>query len=192
MQRLLERKDQQIQDMKKQLITIKKQGEIENNLEQLEQYGRRENLKFLGVPQMTNENTNEIIKKLLRKLNIEIFEKDILISHRIKKRIYGNDEKNSTCPIIVRFSNRNIRNKIYSKRTSINQIPDYEMPGMERLFIDENLTGYRKMLFSKAKKLQKEHGYKFLWTNQCQIVIRKKPYTDVLKINHYKDLTRVC
>ena len=60
---------------------------------------------------------------------------------------------------------------------------------MERLFINENLTGYRKMLFSKAKKLQKKHGYKFLWTNQCQILIRKKTYTDVLNINHYEDLS---
>ena len=51
--------------------------------------------------------------------------------------------------------------EIKSKRTSINQTSDYEMPGMERLFIDENLTGYRKMLFNKAKKLQKEHGYDF-------------------------------
>ena len=33
---------------------------------------------------------------------------------------------------------------------------------MERLFINENLIGYRKMLFNKDKNLQKEHGYKFL------------------------------
>ena len=189
----LKEKDQQIEDMKKTIDCYqKKQGEIENNLEQLEQYGRRENLEFLGIPQMTNENTNEIIKKLVKKLNIEICKKDIAIAHRIKKRTYGNDDKIQHAPIIIRFANRDIRNKIYSKRTCINQISDYEIPGMERLFINENLTGYRKMLFSKAKKLQKEHGYKFLWTNQCQILIRKNPYTDVLKINHYEDLSRIC
>ena len=76
------------------MIAIKKkQGEIENNLEQLEHYGRRENLEFLGIPQMTNENTNEMIKKLVKKLNIEICEKDISISHRIKKKIYENDDE---------------------------------------------------------------------------------------------------
>ena len=63
----LKEKDQQIEDMKKTIDCYqKKQGEIENNLEQLERYGRRENLEFLGIPQMTNENTNEIIKKLVK------------------------------------------------------------------------------------------------------------------------------
>ena len=103
-----------------------------------------------------------------------------------------NDEKIQHPPIIVRFANRDIQNKICLKRTCINQISDYEMPGMERLFINENLKGYRKLLFSKAKKLQKEYGYKFLWTNQCQILIRKNSYTDVLKFNHYKDLSCIC
>ena len=124
---------------------------------------------------MTNENTNQIIKKLVKKLNIKICKKDISISHRIKKT-YENDDKIQHPPIIVCFANRDIQNKIYSKRTCINQISDYEIPEMERLFINENLTGYRKMLFNKAKKLQKEHGYKFLWTNQCQILITKNTY----------------
>ena len=65
----LKEKDQQIEDMKKTIDCYqKKQGEIENNLEQLEQYGRWENLEFLGIPQMTNENTNEIIKKIGKKI----------------------------------------------------------------------------------------------------------------------------
>ena len=33
---------------------------------------------------------------------------------------------------------------------------------MEKMYINENLTGYRKLLFNKAKKLQKEHDYKYL------------------------------
>ena len=133
---------------------------------------------------MTNVNTNEIIKKLVKKLNIEICEKNISISHRIKEKTYGDDDKVQHLPIIVRFANRDIRNKVYSKRTCINQISDYEIPGIERLFRNKNLTRYRKMLFNKAKKLQRELGYKFLYTNQSQILIRKNPYTDVLKINH--------
>ena len=111
-------------------------------------------MKFLGIPRMTNENTNEIIKKLVKKLNIEICEKDISITPRIKKKTYGNDDKIQHHLIIVHFANRDIRNKIFSKRTGINQISDYEIPGMERLFINKNLTGYKKMQITKRAWLQ--------------------------------------
>ena len=57
------------------------------------------------------------LKKLVKKLNIEICEKDVSIAHRIKKRTYGNDDKIQHVPIIVHFANRHIQNKIYSKRT---------------------------------------------------------------------------
>ena len=39
-------------------------------MDQLEQYGRSENLKIHGVPRMKNENTNQIIKTVAKILNV--------------------------------------------------------------------------------------------------------------------------
>ena len=162
-------------------------------LENLEQYGRRDNLEFIGIPQQPNENTNEIIKKLVKKLNITLNDRDISISHRLQRNIGSkNPENNDHPPIIVRFTNRAIRNEIYKKRNCIQQISNFEIQGMEKMYINENLTNFRKQLFNMARKLQKEHEYKFLWTNQCQILVRKNAEASALKISTIEDLHKIC
>ena len=177
----------------KQILTNKKIEKLDLTLENLEQYGRRDNLEFIGVPKHPNENTNQIIKNLVKKLNIKLNDNDISISHRLKSNISSrNQEGINHPPIIVRFTNREIRNQIYKKRNCINQISDFGIPGMEKMYINENLTSYRKLLFNKAKKLQKENDYKYLWTNQCQILTRKNAEENVLKISCFEDLDRMC
>ena len=49
----------------KQILTNEK---IDLTLENVEQYGRRDNLEFIGIPWHPNENTNQIIKKIVKKL----------------------------------------------------------------------------------------------------------------------------
>ena len=65
----------EIQDLKDQL---KEQEKIRDDFEQ---YHRRENLEFHGIPITKNENTNYIIKIIAKKLNIELKESDISTSH---------------------------------------------------------------------------------------------------------------
>ena len=49
----------------------------EIELDNLEQYGRRENLEFHGVPVQQNENINKIIQNLLKRINLEITENEV-------------------------------------------------------------------------------------------------------------------
>ena len=66
----------------KQILTNKKIGKLDLALENLEQYGRCDNFEFIRVPKHPNENTNQIIKNLVKKLNIKLNDNDISISHR--------------------------------------------------------------------------------------------------------------
>ena len=50
----------------KQILTNEKIEKLDLALENLEQYGRRDNLEFIGVPKHPNENTNQIIKNLVK------------------------------------------------------------------------------------------------------------------------------
>ena len=53
-----------ISDLTKKIeIFNKKRIKTEENLERIEQYGRRENLEIHGISFTQNEKTNEIIKK---------------------------------------------------------------------------------------------------------------------------------
>ena len=84
------------------------------HLDNLEQYGRRENLEFEGVPQVQNEDTTEVVIKIAEKPNIILIENDIFIAHRLPtKRPSRSNNSSTNLPtpaIIARFANRRIRN----------------------------------------------------------------------------------
>ena len=72
-------------------------SKIENDYENLEQYNRRDNLELHGVPQTAQENTNQVIIKVLASVNYKLDEKYISCSHRLPTR-------SKIPPIIVKFN----------------------------------------------------------------------------------------
>ena len=70
----------------------KNQSKIEVQLEELDQYGRRENLEVHGIPWSQNENTNAIVKKVTESLKVKLDDKDISTSHRLhpNNKLIGN------------------------------------------------------------------------------------------------------
>ena len=184
-------------------IFRKRQSETEKQLEELEQYGRRENLEIHGVPWSKNENTNEIVKKVAKQLNVSLISNDISTSHRLfnTNSYSGNftkTEKNRHPPIIVRFSNRDKRNEIFNQRqkfrenspsNSDNSNHNNLIP--KNVTIRENLTKYRKFLYAEANKVKNKLRYQFLWTWQGQILMRKDATTKAFKISSLQDLNKL-
>jgi len=165
-------------------------NEIMTKQESLEQYGRRDNLELHGIPEQKNENTNFIVKKFASKLNLKLEDQHISTSHRLPAPLLKPAEHQPR-PIIVKFSNRDVRNQLYQKRSLIPQITNFELPGMEFLYITENLTKYRKELFVQAKRLKQIHKYQYLWTNQGQIYMRRNANSKVIKISRPEDLASI-
>ena len=52
-------------------------------VDDLEQYGRRQNLEIVGIPFTEKENTNEIVKIVAVLLQLKISDSDISTSHRL-------------------------------------------------------------------------------------------------------------
>ena len=88
----------------------------------LEQYGRRLNLEIAGVPVKDNENTNDIVVEVAKLANVEITKDQISTFHRLAakpKRNAIDQAARSPPPIIVRFINRDIRNRLYANRQNL-------------------------------------------------------------------------
>ena len=120
-------------------------------LEALEQYGRKKNIEFHGIPNDTlmpgkSENINEKIKLHLLKVGYQLNTNNISASHRLKTK-----HPNQPQPIIMRFTNRNVRTKIFAVRSLFHprkfDCKQSGIPGLTRLYINENLTSQRKNLF---------------------------------------------
>ena len=79
------------------------------HLDNLKQYGRKENLKFEGVPLVQNEDATEIVIKLAEKLTVSLNDNDISIAHCLpmKRSSRSNNSSNNLPPatLIARFEN---------------------------------------------------------------------------------------
>ena len=185
---------QEIRKLNQCTNDLKKQRNNEElKVDELEQYDRRQNLIFEGVPQFQNENVTEIILSLASKLDVNLTANDISIAHRLPvKRPRLNSESKVTNRhhprIIVRFISRQKRKEMYSNRMKAKHISDFPVQGMNKLCVNENLTQRRKRLFWLAKQKAKELSYKFIWTSNGQIFIREDKKADSLPIRTEYDL----
>jgi len=137
-------------------VLLEKKSESESaKLDEIDQYNRRQNLEFHSVPLVKGENAIDVVVKLSKSIGVEIESKDISIAHRLAPKksknpnssLHGNTETEPP-GIIVRFINRDLRNEIYRKRVNARRIAkeDFLVEGMEKLYVNKNLTQVRKQL----------------------------------------------
>ena len=178
-----------------QLVAEKKAKESEK-LDALEQYGRRQNLEFTGIPETQGEDTNEFIIEVTKHFGVEIIKDQISTSYRLPVRRTHHDKdstKTSPPPIIARFVNRDIRNEIYAKEKLIRDLDfnKFSVYGIKSLFINENLTQQRKKLFWLAKQKARLAEFKYIWTSNGNIFVRRSEETVAIGIKLEKDLSLI-
>ena len=158
-------------------------------IDQLEQYGRRLNLEFDGVPNQKNENVTDIVIEISKKLDVEVRRSDISIAHRLPpKKFKANDSASWPPTIIAQFTNKRMRNEIFAKRKKAKEMTDFPVDEMTNLYINENLTQFRKRLFWSTKQTAKAKKFKFFWTTNGQIWIKKNESEDAIPIRCEDDL----
>ena len=180
------KQDAEIQKLKAESNEMSAQGAKEaSKLDALEQYGRRQNLEIVGIPVTSNEDTNAIVQEIAELLQVTITSKDISTSHRLHTK-----SKSNPTPIIVRFVNRDVRNRIYNNRKNARNadFTKLSIKGVEKIFIYENLTYLKKKLFWKSKQKAKEAGFKFFWTMNGNVYVRKLEDDKPILIKNEQDL----
>ena len=93
--------------LKETLLGLKSQNEtLELSVNELEQYGRRPCLEFQGIPYTKDESADEPIVELAQKIDVNICNSDINISHRLTQPTNSNPNPG----IIAKFySHMNVR-----------------------------------------------------------------------------------
>ena len=78
---------------------------------ELEQYGRRNNVRITGVDDSWTETaeltTTKVVKLINDKLSLTVSENDVDISHRM-----GKFDQNRKRPIIVKFTRRHVQHNV--------------------------------------------------------------------------------
>ncbi|KAK3101361.1 hypothetical protein FSP39_003009 [Pinctada imbricata] len=154
-----------VSKLKDRILTLERCGldrrvsAQEQGLEELEQYGRRNSLRFqnVSIPESTTDTDETIVNLCKTKLNVDITKEDICRSHPV-----GRPKRSGKGQIICRFRNWKIKNSIFSKKKLLRGDSD-------KIFITEDLTRYRQSIISAlsdAKRMGYVHSY---WTNDGRI-----------------------
>ena len=185
---------EEVAGLKKELAASKKEvRRLEEEVEELSAYSRCDNLIFHGlratsyadasstilpsasattpgsasnVPSEPSNRAAElaVIRLANEKLDVPLVSSDISVALRLRSQ-----------EVIVRFTNRKIRNDIYAARKKLRN-------AHEKVFINEHLTPSKATVFKEARELTKRKNIKSSWTYNGNIYIKENDSDNPKKI----------
>ena len=180
---------QSIQTIKKQVdashTKINQQDDVLTNvqrsmddiyaeLDEMQQYSRRDCLELNGIPQLDGENTDQLVIETASMIGVNLAEEDISISHRLP------DTRNTKGRIIAKFVRREKRDEVYKNRRKLIKKSSNDIPSVKsankpasKIHINESLTSYRRKLLGRINTFKKENLFKFIWTQNGKIYLKK-------------------
>ena len=134
----------------------------------------------------TNAEVEDKVLQVLKKIDTTITKDAIDVVHRLRGK--PKIDQNKKCPsIIVRFIATNTRNNIYSSRKNLKSA-EFDAPRIDRVFVNENLPSRKKHLLAQANQKRIDLDWKYLWTNNGRIHLRKNENDAVITIQTEDDL----
>ena len=152
----------------------------------LEQYSRKNSLEIHSIPQDAYPSIEAAVIKVAEALSITVEPENIEISHKL----------NHGRAIIVKFSSHKVKWKLYRERTKLKDVkisdlfPSYPSSGRQRqrIFINENLTAYRRRIVKETNKRRQEGTLFSVWTLDGKIYIKTTPDGSPVRIFSEGDL----
>ena len=126
--------------------------------------------------------------KVAEALNITVEPEDIKIFHKLKN---GKG-------IIVKFHSHKVTSKLYKEHTNLKEVkisdvfPSYPAHGQQRrIFINENLTAYRRRLVEAANKRSRDGLLMSVWTLDGKVYVQTSPQGTPIRIFPEEDLLKL-
>ena len=150
--------------------------DLQVNLDQLEQCTRKNSLEFHSIPEDVGIPTDEIVCKASQAVGVEMEPEKIEISHCLNR-------KKGIKPIIEKFANHKDKAKCYKARIRLKDVtlstifPTYLGTSLadQRVFINENLTGYRSEMMKLAIEKRREEKILSTWSLDRKIFVKTSP-----------------
>ena len=169
---------------------------LKESCNDMDQYLRRDCVEIRGLSVSSERgNTNDVVLKVAKKIGVDLAPNEISVSHPLPSRATSTEQGGNTRlnTIIVKFVRRDIKEKFYRARKNLKNLTatDFGHQSSNKIYINENLTRKNKELFNSCLKIKKEKGYKYIWTNQGKIYLRKNEASPPIYVKNQSDLQRV-
>ncbi|KAH9378818.1 hypothetical protein HPB48_016468 [Haemaphysalis longicornis] len=158
-------------------------SELRKGADDAEQYSWLPNMKIQGLPQKSKEDILSLFADLAQKLEVPFEDSDVETIHRLPAKREGE-------PVVpIRFVNKMLKEKWISSRAKLRLL--LESKDALPMFFCDNLTGFYKKLFWAEKQKCLEMEYKFVWSKNCEIFVRKIKGAPLIRINGFAELDRL-
>ena len=148
-------------------------GELYDLQDKLEQHTRKNSLEIHGVPESTYNETEDVVLKLAEALDVSVEPKDIEICHKLNRK--GNK------PIVVKFISHKVKTNLYRARAKLKNVrvsnifphcSSSTLVQAERIFLNENLTSYKKKIMSRANEMRRNDELLSVWSMDGSIYVK--------------------
>lgn len=174
---------------------------IDKAIDEMLFYSYQYNVKIVGVPHVSenesSEETVELCVKLFSALGVETPISDIDIAHRVPQRNnMSSNGRRRPNPIICKFTRRMTREKVLAAKsnTSSLTVDNLGLPTtatVDRIAIYSHLTPKLQELLYAAKDHQKSFSYKWCWAKGAAVYLRKTDTSASLRLRSTNDLVNL-
>lgn len=170
---------------------------LEERINAQAQFVIRNEIEVQGINEHANENLFHIMKVAATKIGIDLNESDVDDISRVGpgrgagKQLSG---PSLPRPVVLRFVRHMKRQEFLKAAKSRRNITtdDIEVAGQKnKLFFNERLTKENRWLFRQARQEKSIQGYKYCWTSNGHIFIRKRKGGPAIAIQGVVDLDRI-
>ena len=152
---------------------------IYNQLDDSEQYSRRNCILLHGIPKQDDENTDDLVLRFISdQLHVDLDDFEIDRTHRLKPFM----ESKHPSPIIIKFVRHNIKQYVYYQKRKLKN---------SGYLITESLTSRRYEIMKKLKDLLKMKKISAFWTNDGRIFYMKSRVSHKVEANSVTQLNEL-
>ena len=198
----LEKEHNKNEELKRSLNSLKVKfdtqereiNELYGQQDDLEQYTRKHSLEIHGIPENLYTSTDDVVIKLGERLGVPISKEEIDISHKLY------NGKNHPKSIIVKFISYKKKAQLYRKRIELKNVKISDLfstlsvadvAQSTRIFINENLTQYRRKIMKKANQMKREGTIQSAWSLDGKLFVKTSPSGTPTRIYCEEDLNNL-
>ena len=157
---------------------------LESSGNQVEQYGRRNNIVISGIPDdVADDDLEDVVTSIMEDVDVIVKNGDIEACHGIGK----SDQKTSSKKTIVRFINCKYCTEALVNRKkliNINSEMKYNFSRNNKIFINENLTRANESIAFCGRKLKRNSKIHSCFTRDGIVFIKKTEKSKAFKVHH--------
>lgn len=179
------RHGKEIEQLKKRVENVENSQDkqqvlkLTQELNELQQYSRRLNMEVHGLPFAEGEDLLTKLQDLAQRLNLPaLSNSDIENLHRLPPR------PNKIPATLIKFSRKSVKTAWLAKRGKLRE------HDMDIKFFD-NLTALNKKLMWLAKSKARELNYRFVWSSDGKVFVRKEPNARAIRIASEDDIDKI-